>query len=342
MKNDGSDRGGSALIVVLWITILLSALVASFAFDMHIESRITAYYKNRLKAEYLAQGGLVRAELLMSRGEKMRKSSEEDKEEFKSENWYHDAKRLSEGLAIRNLVSGLGEGIVTLNIEPEPARRNVNRLTTGDWERILEIAGVPDDMWEELIDSFYDWTDKDDQQRMNGGENSYYESLEPAYRSKNGPLDSVDELLLVKGFTREMVYGGLPKDPDEDELPLSGMIDMLTTYGDGRVNVNAASERVLMTLPDVDSLTATIIVEEREEGLGLGDPDENISYKNINDFYTRIQEVSPALRKQITTDSKIYRVTARGIVNRVEREISCIVNFQKGKMAVLRWREQDL
>src|SRR5262249_10318162 len=56
-------------------------------------------------------------------------------------------------------------------------------------------------MTEDIADSIVDWLDADDNSRPNGAEDSYYQTLNPSYRCKNGPLDSIEELLLVKGVT---------------------------------------------------------------------------------------------------------------------------------------------
>jgi type II secretory pathway component PulK len=75
-------------------------------------------------------------------------------------------------------------------------------------------------MTEDVADAIVDWIDPDDEPRANGAESSYYQGLSPSYRCKNGPLDSVEELLLVRGVTPELLFGsdrnrnGAP-DPDE-------------------------------------------------------------------------------------------------------------------------------
>ena len=93
------EREGSALIVALWVVGLLSMLVTCFAFDAHIESRITSYYRKRRKAEYLARSGIEIAELLMNKSEEMQKNKSTDEDE--QDQWHDEAKRLAEGLAVR-------------------------------------------------------------------------------------------------------------------------------------------------------------------------------------------------------------------------------------------------
>ena len=69
--------------------------------------------------------------------------------------------------------------------------------------RLMALPG----MTEDIADAILDWIDEDDQPRAYGAEESYYMGLTPAYRPRNGPLTSLDELLLVRGVTPELLYG---------------------------------------------------------------------------------------------------------------------------------------
>jgi type II secretory pathway component PulK len=341
---------GSALIIVLWVVGLLSILVGSFAFDAHIEARITSYYRKRTKAEYLAKSGIEIAEMLMVKSGDVKKT-QLTTEETKEDRWYAPAKLLSEGLAITgsSLVEKLGDGTVTVEIVPEPARRNINNLGKTDQEkeenleRILEVANVPQDLFPTLIESFLDWTDADDIQRADGAENDYYEMLETPYKVKNGPLDTTGELLLVKGFSRAILYGGKIETGRAGDEPVSstGIDDLLTTYGDGKINVNAASKRVLMTLPDVTDQIADTIIEEREGWTEDGGRKEDTSFKGPDDFLSRIPEVNPSIKDYVTTESGIYRITSVGNVGGVRFEIWSIVQRTEGGITILRWREEN-
>ena len=340
-----SSRDGSALIVVLWTIGLLSVLVASLTFDAHVESHITRYYRNRSKATYLARSGTEVAELLMHESRKIGSNQTEPEDE--DDRWFDHAKRLKEGLALRGgarVVEELGEGEIRLDIVPDPARRNINKLREEDWERIFEVAGIPEEYWPTLVESFYDWTDKDDTARLDGAETQdYYAALDTPYEAKNGPLDTVGELLLVRGFTRPVLYGGVlnPDSGDDEPIVTTGIADLLTTYGDknGKVNVNAAPMRVLMTLPGIDEIVAGAIIEERE-GLAAEEGNtEDTSFRNVNDVFARIPGLDPAVKNYITTDSTIYRIRSVGHVHGVERELGCIAKYERNRMTILRWWE---
>jgi hypothetical protein len=68
---------------------------------------------------------------------------------------------------------------------------------------LLKLPGMTD----EIADSIIDWRDTDEQVSATGAESEYYQSLQPPYQCKNGPFETVEELLLVKGMTPELLYG---------------------------------------------------------------------------------------------------------------------------------------
>ena len=59
------NRGGSALIVVMWVLLILALLVSSMVYDMHIEASLTAYQRNRTQAQQFARAGVEYARYLL-------------------------------------------------------------------------------------------------------------------------------------------------------------------------------------------------------------------------------------------------------------------------------------
>ncbi|MFZ5829423.1 MAG: hypothetical protein ACOY3P_05015, partial [Planctomycetota bacterium] len=121
---------------------------------------------------------------------------------------------------------------IRFGVEDESTRLNLNALLALDKVRRNTgrdlLMGLPG-MTEEIADAILDWMDEDDETREFGAEVDYYSGLEPAYAPKNGPLETVEELLLVRDVTPELLFGvdanrnGLP---DANELPpemLSGV-----------------------------------------------------------------------------------------------------------------------
>jgi DNA uptake protein ComE-like DNA-binding protein len=58
-----------------------------------------------------------------------------------------------------------------------------------------------------VADAILDWLDPDDQPRQFGAEDETYRQYDPPYAPRNGPLASLDELLLVRGVTPELLWG---------------------------------------------------------------------------------------------------------------------------------------
>lgn len=351
-RKDVRRRGGSALIVVLFVIIALSMLVGSFGYEAHLEAKYASYARDRVKATQLAESGIAIAEMLMAKqgggGPGSGTPQDEDR-------WFDAAELIRLGKPLNGLVEMVGDGFVFLDVVPEPGRLNVNLLAKEDWERLLSNIGMPEEYWEDIIDPVLDWLDADDTANPKGAETEdYYSLLEPPYRAKNGPFDTVRELLLVKGFSEPILTGGF-FDPatldveDQDrfssrfnrfsktnDIVIAGIEHMLTTYGDGKINVNSATYDVCRAGLGVDDILARAIIEERNDIVD-GEPNP---FKSVEDFHARIEGVPPEAASKITVRSQYYRITATGRVGRVERRIWCIAYHDGQKIRYLRWVEE--
>src|SRR5690606_13432288 len=71
-----------------------------------------------------------------------------------------------------------------------------NLAATGDARQLL--MALPG-MTEDIADAILDWIDEDDEPREYGAEIDYYAAL--GYAPANGPLTTIEQLLLVRGVT---------------------------------------------------------------------------------------------------------------------------------------------
>src|SRR5262245_22885330 len=112
----------------------------------------------------------------------------------------------------------------------EAGRLNINALFKLDssgqvlHDRLMTLPN----MTEDIANSIIDWIDPDEEPRSGGAENEYYQTLSTPYQAKNAPLDSLEELLLVKGVTPQLLFGNDINrngvlDPEEDDG--SGVLD---------------------------------------------------------------------------------------------------------------------
>ena len=73
-----------------------------------------------------------------------------------------------------------------------------------------------------LIDALLDFLDADNTPIRRARSRRYYDALPHPYAIRNGPLTTVDDLLLVRGFTPSLLYGedmnmNFTLDPNEDD-----------------------------------------------------------------------------------------------------------------------------
>jgi hypothetical protein len=107
--------------------------------------------------------------------------------------------------------NGEYEGI-RFGLEDESSRLNLNALLVADARQPDAnigrnmLMGLPG-MTESIADAILDWIDSDDQPRALGAEADYYSSLPTPYAPQNGPLESLDQLLLVRDVTPTLLYG---------------------------------------------------------------------------------------------------------------------------------------
>lgn len=405
-------RGGFALVAVIWAVAVLSLLACSFAMDAYMEGKAAVWTRSRHQASALLDSGLTLAGMLMARQEKV--SGEETEEEAEKDRWIMPAIRLKRGQRVEvsqrlmfdeaghlqfetadvlSSTNNVPDAEIFVAIEPEPARWNINKLTKagfGDnadliWARILTVAGVPEEDQSALVDSFYDWVDEDSiTESADGAESEYYEGLEMPYTCKNGPLDTVGELAFIKGFDRNggvLLKGGVwnPEETNsERQVFVSGIEGLFTTYGEGKINVNAAPRKVLLTVPcleDADGLIVDTILEERE---GLNADTASASAKvqqvsrssgtaslgavavkdyhftDLSDFLARVPGLSQEdANIYLTVDCAIYKLEIEGRVGRVKRRATAVVQrggdskstagsstAANGNLVILQWREE--
>ncbi len=117
-------------------------------------------------------------------------------------------------------------GVIRYGLTPESGKLNINYATEEQITRLIEplLIELNVENPQELIAALLDWLDPDDEPRESGAESEYYQGLDPPYDAKNGPLDSIEELLLVKGWTAAVVYG--------EDVNRNGILDANEDDGD--------------------------------------------------------------------------------------------------------------
>lgn len=270
---------GVALLMVLWIMAILSIIVLEFSFGMRTETNITRHFKEEAYLYSLAEGGIHRTlvELIYKHNPTIQQRRKAVLEEIppEKEEWVTDGRPYS---------LSFSQGGCVIRVMGEDGKININLVSETFLRKIIGNLGLEGEMRDTVVASLMDWRDPDDFYRLNGAENDYYRSLPDPYDCKNGNLDSIEELLLVKGVTRELFYGRGQRT--DKEMRGVGLKDLFSVYASGeQIDINSAPIPVMKIALGLSEEMAKQVVSMREEK----------RFENQQDLLRRVPELSPLI-----------------------------------------------
>lgn len=227
---------GAILVVVMVLTALTSVLAGSLLFRMHAEMSASGASLRGEQAYAAAYSGIRRAMTLAV-----------------GDDWYDNPELLKNQFVFDD---GVNRWYFTVYAH-DPTDHQSPRYGLSDHSGRIDLNSADADtllalpnMTDELADTLLDYRDEDDVTRAQGAEQGYYDQLEYPYLIPNGPFDSVEELLMVKGFTAAVVYG--------EDANLNGVLDANEDDGDDSFppdNRDGTLDRGLLGLLAVDIST---------------------------------------------------------------------------------------
>lgn len=247
-----TSNTGVAIILALVFIALLTIIVVEFLYEAEVEASLAYSQQGELEAYLAAKSAVAKgiAYLAEDNFNSMMSGAPPVDSDFDlfSFNMSAATEPLNDAIMHASISDEYGK--INLNAllvpasggEPQERTALVNSLKEFFILRDTGKGASPED----IVDSILDWLDYNDgdSERPQGAENDYYMGLENPYPCKNGPMDSIEELLLIRGITPEIYFG----DPEkEEQLPLS---EYLTVHGDwqGRINVNSAQPDVIAAI----------------------------------------------------------------------------------------------
>lgn len=286
------DRRGFVLAVVTITIVLLIVAAYNYSGTMLVEYEAVVMGTRDVKARTAAESGVeVVATRILERDSDPSIDFYDNPDMFSSQLVEDSANERGKTLFTIIAYDETNEttGGHRFGLANESAKFNVNILLTlweleealPEEERLglayLATENIPN-MTEDIIDAVLDWLDTDDDRRTGGAESADYEALAVPYECKNGPMDSIDELLKVQGVLPEFFYGEDANnngrlDPNENDGDASLPLD----NGDGILDLGwkdylTASSRERNTNPD-------------------GDPKINLNMGEMTELYDAIDEL---------------------------------------------------
>ncbi|UCE49673.1 MAG: general secretion pathway protein GspK [Phycisphaerales bacterium] len=311
MKTLRTKQEGFVIIVVLCMVVMLSVLLLAFNQESRANLQNVEDFRKSAQALNCARAGLNIAIAVAKESSDVHFGKSLDF--FSGEN------------AIK-----LDRGQCTITVTQESGKINVNHLKEDNGKlnririehflRLIDIVnldGAGDFRIDySIVPSIIDWIDVDDEvttlpfikHRNQGAESGYYNRLNAAYGCRNAPVDTVEELVGVRGMSPEV---------------FERLRDCLTVCGDGKINVNSASVFVLASLSEqMDATLAKVIIERRTLK-----PFESVS--ELRDIPGMTDGLYYDIRRMLTVKptDRYYNVTSRGDVDRLSRTVTAIIRI---------------
>ena len=170
------------IVATLWSLTLLGAISISLAFTGNIAYRLA---QNSFRVAYddaLADAAVNRSvlDLLDPRT---------------------DSRRLMNAVDQK---FDFGGAAIHIRIQDELGKIDLNQTDGSTLDKLFQSVGVDPMVAETLVDKVLDWRDDSAFKRVDGAKADEYRAAGYDYLPRNGPFQSVDELTLVMGMTRDL------------------------------------------------------------------------------------------------------------------------------------------
>jgi len=328
---------GTVLIVSMWIVLVLAGLVLAFTRTARVEAIEAANQVAATQAEAIAQGALqyVLANVEEANGDPTTLTDLPCQQVQVGDGYFWLLEpRPTDGQTY------------SFGIEDEASKLNLNTGT-------VDMLSLLPDMTAELAASIVDWRTADTTVSTNGAKDAYYLSLPEPYHCKNAPLETLEEVLLIKGGSPDLLYAGDTNrngiiDPGENgQLNglMNGSLDFgfaeyatvcssepnTTAEGQPRVNVNNQNMQALSTVLTnaLGSGRALAIMARARRGR---------PFRNVLDFGRRTGMTTNELALVADELTTVSQRTLTGLVNvnTAPREVLlCLPGIDEGNVDAL-------
>jgi general secretion pathway protein K len=298
------NRSGIALIIVLIVIVVLGMLAIGFGSAMKVETTLARHASFNSELDWLGRSGVEVAKWILSVESTGKAATTDSLKSY----WAGGPGETNGPLPELTWPMKIGNGEISRpKIIDLDRKLNINRADERILEQALTLIGVDAGAMTTIVNSILDWRDPDSNPRISGTESEVYEQQDPPYMAKNGPIDDLSELLLIRGVSPAMYWGagggGLPpifnrpqaglKSKFEEPTYAVGMVDLFTPLSAGGINVNTASATVLQLIPWLDANTVPLVIQERAGLDGQDGTDDDTPFPSVPAFLARLSAVAP-------------------------------------------------
>ncbi len=328
-------KPGIALIIVMLVIVSLAAMAGTFAASMKVETVLVRQADADRELEWLCRSGVDFARFLV--GQQATVALEPY--DSLNQRWAGGPGATNSPLQSFSLTNQLGNGAFTVRIVDWERYFNINSAADRKHpigrqalESALTQMGVENSDKSVIIDSIVDWRDVDGDSSLNGAEMDYYANLPQPYLPKNGPIDDLSELLLIRGITPEMYWGtnapsALAAGEEARSFPIT-LRDFFAPMSVGFININTASEKVLQLIPGIDAALASSIIRVRAGPDAVDGTGDDTPFRNVAELATIGfgRETIERARRFLSVKSATFEVEVEAEIEGRKRRMRAVLN----------------
>ncbi len=306
-------QSGSILIYVLWLSALLGLFTLSAGYGVRQRLNMLERLEIKRTLRLSAESGIERGLWAIHYPKDPKNPADSLTDVWSRPGFLF--KDVSLGKTVFSVIKT--ETVSDYGLRDEESRINLNLLKDDEVLKRLLImtAGISTDQAAILADSVLDWIDEDSDLHASGAENLYYRSLKRPLLPKNAALDVVEELLYVRDMTPEI---------------LKNLQPYITLHGDGKVNLNTASQTVLEALTGHKTFAEKIISYRQGPDRLEGTADDPVftklaglaeAFESLSGLDDEIRQIIDQVQTQgiFKIDSKYFRIqSAASLKGRAE------------------------
>lgn len=356
------DRSGIALVMVMIVVVVFMILAGGLAYTMKVETKLARNSSWDMELEWLGRSGIELAKYVLAQPNQSGQAYDGLNQIWAGSNC--ETNTALEGISLTD--NHLGHGTFSVKITDADRKFNINLAAVAPevLNQGLILMGVDAAEAPNIVNAIGDWIDRDDQTRVGstGTESDYYMSRQPPYLAKNGPIDDLTELMMIKGITPNMYHGSgnalaanavehvvaqaanrfNRRDENEPTYPI-GFVDLFTAISGRFININTASANVLQLIPDVDGRIAQEIIRTRG---GLDEQDgtcDDMPFRSIGEL-ANVPGMTPQMAqlfgRYFSTRSTTFEVQVDAQIDAVKRTYFAVLrrNGPQVMLLYMYWR----
>ncbi|NIA15686.1 MAG: hypothetical protein GWP08_16605 [Nitrospiraceae bacterium] len=311
---------GFVLVTVLWVLAILTVITLGFGRRSMLDARAAVYSLDHMKTMHMARGAVARGIAELKNKAAKDAVSRIEGMTCLSQPWAKPMNMLGSGEGYYTLGGDAGDGeefadeFCGFQIRDESSRISIN---SADEELLARVEGL----------------DRGIIRKIN-----FRRKGDRAKKTPPEPFQTIEELRYFEGIDDDDWFG---------TGRTTGLRDMLTCWGDGKININTATQPVLECIPDLRSSVIDEIIMFRAGADGEVGTSDDGAFKSLDDIAEQVRlggDSVTTLRRYCSTNSMLFTITGTATLRQGKVLGVCVatVHVQGPNVWVIKWREEFL